>query len=530
MTPRRAVWVLVGISALLRLGWSASLGLGNDEAYHYLFLKHPAWSYFDHPPMLAVVEQLSVRLVGGAVSPFGLRLGFVLLFAGSTLIMARLTERLHGPMAGFLAAFALNITPYHSVAAGTFVLPDGPLLFFWLLTLDRLIVALSGDPRKRLIRGWLWVGLAWGAALLSKYHAVFLPAGAFLYCLVEPSARGWLKRPGPYLAVACGILCFSPVIWWNATHDWASFLFQGGRAVGARTFRPDALASALLGQMCYLFPWIWYSLIQILFKRSRQGHPLDRFLICQSVVPLATFLIVACQRTVLPHWTLVAFLSLFPLLGQKWSVEPARLRVRLVLMPALLLITAALVLAQTKTGFLQRGGAGTLGLIQVSRDPTLDLYGWDQVGRELHRRGLLDDPKTFLFTSSWYHSGHVAFATRTNPVPVLCYNARDPRSFAFWSKPEDWLGYDGILVSVNHRSTEPHVYDRYFTQIDSIGQFEVERAGAPVRKITLYRCSQQIQPFPFDVYRAQTERITSSPDARPGDSASPTLNGLERPT
>ena len=55
------------VSGLLRLGWAASLGLGNDEAYHYLFTVHRDWSYFDHPPMLAVVGSLGLALAGGEV-------------------------------------------------------------------------------------------------------------------------------------------------------------------------------------------------------------------------------------------------------------------------------------------------------------------------------------------------------------------------------------------------------------------------------------------------------------------------------
>src|SRR3954471_8187014 len=142
MTPRHALLGLVVVSSLLRLAWAACLGPGNDEAYHYLFTVHRDWSYFDHPPMLALVERAGLALAGGAAGALTIRLGFIALFAGSTWLMARLTERLFGARAGFLAAFALNVTAYHGVAAATFALPDGPLLFFWLLTLDRLVVAL----------------------------------------------------------------------------------------------------------------------------------------------------------------------------------------------------------------------------------------------------------------------------------------------------------------------------------------------------------------------------------------------------
>ena len=36
--------------------FAAHVGLTNDEAYYRLWAMHPALSYFDHPPMLAVVE------------------------------------------------------------------------------------------------------------------------------------------------------------------------------------------------------------------------------------------------------------------------------------------------------------------------------------------------------------------------------------------------------------------------------------------------------------------------------------------
>src|SRR4051794_3668887 len=241
MTPRRTLLGLIAVSGLIRLAWAASLGRGTDEAYHYLFTVHRDWSYFDHPPMLAVVESAGLILSGGNPSTFALRLGFVGLFAGSTWLMARLTSRFFGPWAGVGAAFGLNVSAYHTAAASSFALPDGPLLFFWLLTLDRLASAFEEPDR---LRNWAGVGLAWGGAMLSKYHAIFLPAGALLYILAEPSARRALRKPGPYLASAIGLAAFSPVIAWNASHGWASFAFQGGRAMARPQFRLDTLVSA----------------------------------------------------------------------------------------------------------------------------------------------------------------------------------------------------------------------------------------------------------------------------------------------
>ena len=196
MNPTHALWILIVGSAVVRLICSACLGLGNDEAYHSLYAAHPALSYFDHPPMMSWIEMMGLALPGAGRSTWALRIGFILLFAGSTAILARLTTRYYGPRAGFLAAFALNVTGYYGLAASMFALPDGPLLFFWLLTIDRLSAALD-DPDPRSLRPWVEVGLAWGGALLSKYHAVFIPMGAALPLARPPDAAAMVVPTGP---------------------------------------------------------------------------------------------------------------------------------------------------------------------------------------------------------------------------------------------------------------------------------------------------------------------------------------------
>jgi hypothetical protein len=498
MTPRRVLWTLIGVSAALRLGLAASLGPGNDEAYHYLFAVHPDWSYYDHPPMMALVEAAGLSLVQFEAAVIPLRLGFIVLFAGTTLVMARLTSRFFGDWAGVMAAFALNVTAYYGAMASSCALPDGPLAFFWLLTLDRLASALEAPNQTR---RWVWVGLAWAGALLSKYHGIFLPVGACLYFVFEPSARPVLRTRGPYVALALGALGFAPVIVWNAMHGWASFAFQSGRAAGGVGFRPDALVGAVLGQMLYLLPWIWIFIIRALIRGIRSWRiatPPERFLLCQSIPLLSVFLAIACVRPLLPHWTLVGLLSAFPLLGRDWAalwqVDPLKMRRRVIGVTLAPIAIASFFLIHTHTGL---AADLSFGLLKPARDPSIDMYGWDEVGRELGRRGLLGLPGTFLFTSKWYHSGQLAFAT-DGKSPVLCYNPNLPHHFAYWSHANQWVGKDGILLVINHSSTEPEFYDRWFERIEPLGEFAVTRAGKTVRRVRLFRCVNQTRPFPFD--------------------------------
>jgi 4-amino-4-deoxy-L-arabinose transferase-like glycosyltransferase len=505
MSSKKALWILILTSAFVRLIGAFSLGLGNDEAYHYLYAVNPALSYYDHPPMMAWLEMAGLALPVAHAAPWALRIGFILLFAGSTWLLARLTSRYYGPWAGFLAAFALNITGYYGLAASTFALPDGPLLFFWLLTMDRLSAALD-NPEERGLAPWLWVGLAWGGALLSKYHAVFIPLGAALYVLLHSPARRWLLRPGPYLALGLGLAIFSPVIVWNARSGWASFLFQGGRAVGSWTPRPDYLAVALLAQAGYLFPWVWLPLVAILVRgcfgwRKLQEAP-ERLWLCLAAVPLAVFTLVACFRPVLPHWGLIGCASVFPLLGRQWKLRldarPRRARRLLAACVAFSLVLLAATIVQFHYGLLQRNRGHGWGVLDARSDPTLDLYGWEQVTDHMRKLRLLDDPRTFVFARYWYQSAQLAYALKGKHA-VLCYNADDPRGFAFWSRPRDWVGRDGVMVTVGEPVGLDRYYVRWFTRIEQVADFWVERRGKPVRRIGLYRCTQQRVAYPYSL-------------------------------
>jgi 4-amino-4-deoxy-L-arabinose transferase-like glycosyltransferase len=527
MTARQALWTLIGLSTALRVAWAASLGGHGNEPYYYMYANHLGWGYFDHPPMVGFLAALGSALVGPSAPVLGLRVGFIALFAGSTWLLARLTARWFGPRAGVLAALALNATAFYGLIIGTFADPDGPLLFFWLLTLDRLAVALGPEGRGV---DWAGVGAAWGAAMLSKYHAVLLPAGVCLYLLLRPSARRCLRTPGPYLATAVGLAVFSPTIAWNAAHGWVSFLYQGTRAGGFRGFQPEMLIEAIVGQVFYLTPWIWAWLVAILIGLGRRGvrrwGDAEAFLACQAILPLLLFLGVATFRRIMPHWPLIGFVALLPLLGRAWSArledDPRRIRVRLrlALVSAAPVIMASLFLAQTRSGWFQDARGRLLGVVTPADDPTVDMIRWGQIARELDRRGLLDEPDTFLFTDDWRFSASLAMATDL-AHSVACYH-RDARSFTFWSRPRDWVGRDGIYVRVEDALIDAEYYVPWFTRVEPLAEFPIVRGGVPLQRVRVYRFVRQIEPFlfgyngPGDIPRPQPQLARGDRGATPG--------------
>ena len=500
MTTRQALWTVIGVSTLVRLAVAASVGDLIDEAYYSVYARHLDWSYFDHPPMVGLVAAAGETLAGWISPVLGLRFGYIVMFAGSSWLLARLTERFFGARAAVLAVVVLNSTIFFGVIVGSFAGPDGPLLFFWLLTMDRLAAALDTSGRT-----WTWfgVGLAWGAAMLSKYHAILLPVGIVLYLLVRPSALRCLRTPGPYVATLAGLAVFSPVLIWNARHGWVSFLFQGKRSAGFQGFRLDSFTEMMVGQIAYLFPWLWLCLVAVLFGLIRRGprrwSDAEAFLTCQALPALALFMGVATYSRIMTHWPLIGFVALMPMLGRALSDQldawPVLMRFWLTSVVASPIVLAVLFVAHANYGLLQDGQGRLAGIFPPRDDPTVDTIRWGQIARELKRRGLSDAPNTFLFTDNWNYSAKLALATGHH-VPVTCYHP-DSRGFTYWSSPADWIGRDGIFVRVTDALAEGEYYSPWFTRIEPLADFPVTRAGFTMQTVRLFRCVRQTDPFPL---------------------------------
>ncbi len=287
------------------------------------------------------------------------------------------------------------------------------------------------------------------------------------------------------------------MILWNANHQWASFAFQSERAsLGSGEINLMRFLASIAGQAVYLTPWMWVFLWGALLRSVRSNRPsADRFFLAFAVPPTAIFLVIAFFRATLPHWSLIGLLATIPLLARDWTHLPRGLaQRRLVLSLSTVVALAVLFALQSNWGLFQARGRHLLGLIAPKNDPSVDLFGWDQVAAEINRRDLFRQKSDFLFTSKWFDSGQLAFAL-DNQRPVLCYDPRSLHNFRYWSVPAQSIGCDGVLVLINESSTVPAMFAPWFERIDSIGEFWVERRGEKVRRVRLFRCVNQLKAF-----------------------------------
>ena len=467
---------------LLRLVMAAVLPLSPDEAYYWVWSHALAPGYPDHPPMVALWIRAGTALAGqGALGvrllgPFSAALGSVLL--------ADAAERLlPGRHAGITAVSLLNATLLFGVGA-VVMTPDTPLLFFWTACLWALARIASGGSAG----WWLVIGLAAGLALDSKYTALFLPAGIGLWLLVVPRLRRWWRHAAVWAGAALGGAAFLPVLWWNATHGWASLLRQGGRVGDWQPERaPQFLAELLGSQIGLATPLVFLLCAGGVAWAARQAwrdrDPAAALLAALTLPAALVFVQHALGGRVQGNWPAIVY--------------PAAAIAAVAVWPRLHRPAVALGAVITLAAYAQ----ATIAPLPLPArlDPAaFRLAGWDGLARQVEaaREGA---GASFVVVEEYGLASELALQLPAG-VPVV---GEEPRWALFRLPPARLAGAVGILVRSARRGGVPE--SGAWSAIDEAGSADRSRNGALVEAYLLYRV---VGP---DAVAPQPQRVLPEP-------------------
>ncbi|HQT47087.1 MAG TPA: glycosyltransferase family 39 protein [Acidocella sp.] len=438
-----AFWVIL-LALALRLVFAGTTGLGIDESYMVAASNHFAASYFDHP-LASWWLELGSRWAFGGATPIIVRLPFVLLSGVSSWLVYRLTTQLYGERAAFWAVVAYSISPVFSLAFGCWVLPDGPLDTALLAAAYALTRAL-GVPEKPGPRWWWAAGVFAGLALLSKYSAALIMAGAVVALLSDATSRKQLRRVAPWAAGLLAVLMFLPVIYWNFTHHWQSFHYQGGRAVGLR-LHPFAPLSIWGGEALFVLPWLWLPMAG-LFLRALWRGPVERrgwLLAWLGFFPVVLFAVVGIWSStrILYHWAAPGYLMLLPMLGNWAASWRPRLRNRIAGFSAFLLAGAAMfIVAESHLDFLPR----LADMPAAGKSPLLQVVDWTSIARQI-------PPQVNAVAAlRWFDAGKIGYALG-NKIPVTVFGP-EPHEFGVSVPPASLLGQNILLIGMPGNVTQ----------------------------------------------------------------------------
>jgi hypothetical protein len=487
-------------SALIRGFIAGFIELGNDEVYYLNYAKYPALSHFDHPPMLGFVIQLfTLNLTFD--SEFFLRLAAVVFGTLSTGLMFLIGRHIKNALTGLYAALLFTGSFYGFILSGTFILPDAPQVFFWLLTLYLLLKSL---PDRNLMpvsrRLLLLAGVAAGLAMISKYHSIFLVTGTFFYIMLYN--RSWFKVKETYGAFLIFILLCVPVAVWNYQNDFISFTYHEDRiSITESGLQLQYFLTEIAGEFFYNNPVNVLIIITAFFAliRRRQFIRADyrRIILWVSIPLLVVFISFSLFRSTLPHWTGPGYLG-FILVASAFLSEPKRpdLKVRLIPWPvatslALLMLILVTVVGQVRYGWIP------LGKWKVD-DVSNDLTGWKQLGEKFAPLAKSDeqlakmDKGSPILTFRWFPAANFDYYVgRKINKPVYALGTLERIHKYYWINQVHGnlkKGTDAYYIALSDDYEDPiALYGALFDTILPADTLCITRKHDTIRKAFVYR-------------------------------------------
>jgi 4-amino-4-deoxy-L-arabinose transferase-like glycosyltransferase len=493
-SPARAAAALIAAFLLFHLALAATLGLGVDESYSIGVAHDLNLFYFDHPPAHYWIAHLFMPLFGDGRA---LRLPFIAMFAATSWLLFAWTRQLFGAAAGLWALLALNLSAFFTLAGG-WVVPDGPLLLSLTaaaFTISRALFADGAPPSPW--RTWLAAGLWIGVAGLSKYHAVLFVAGLLIYMASSSKQRTLLRHPAPWAGAAVALALTAPVIVANAEHHFASFAFQGGRALGVGSFpKIGQFLLGIGGQALWMLPWIFVPMVIAAFEALRRGRADDRswYCLCLGLPTIAVFtLIPLWGGGGLPHWPMPGWLMLYPLLGAHLAAEAAirrRPRTWAVTSAALLLALSVLFVGHAATGY----GRALMPAAAAKNDPTLESFEWTPLAGELRRRGLLDVNGLFVVATNMIDMAKIDQALH-DTLPTQIFG--ESKQYAFRYDANALVGHDALIIGRRDKigAAEPALVP-YFRSIEELPSFAFGRSGVSEVELRIFYAHALQKPLP----------------------------------
>ncbi len=321
-----AAALVAALTAWRVLGlWLAETDLYTDEAQYWFWSETPALGYYSKPPLIAWVIRLATEL-GGAETPFWVRLPAPLFHAVAAFAVGAVGARLWGMRIGALAAILYATMP--AVSVGSMVISTDTLLLpfvafgllFWLWGLERP----GAGPAVAL-------GLAIGCGLYAKYAMLYLPLCMALAALAAPSLR--LRRDVAGVAVVVALLAALPHLVWSVRMGFVTAAHVAADAqAGAGGLSLKDLGEFLGAQFGVFGPILLPAWAVACWRVARGGGPARAGALVWASAPILAIVSVQALRAgAEANWAAAAYAAATPLAAAALARAPRLLAVSLAL-------------------------------------------------------------------------------------------------------------------------------------------------------------------------------------------------------
>jgi len=477
---RKLLFLFVAAISIFRMIYVNFVPLVPQEAYYWKYAKNLALSYFDHPPMAAYTIAFFTWLGGDHV--FFIRLGSILFSMGLMFLMYAITVRLFDNEKWALTSIIIiNCSVLFSIGA-TIITPDVPFLFFWALIIYFLIRLKDSQHWK----WWYFAGIGLGLALLSKYTAILIVPGIFIYILLSRSQRRWLLTVHPYLAILLALIVFTPVILWNYQHDWASFMFQSSRRFsGMNRLRLDFFGQLIGSQLGMLTPYIFFFVLVGWFNAGKKSfterNEKYSLLFWISLPVYLVFTVSSFRSLVKMNWMAPAYVSSI-IAGIAW-LQSANSRWS----------------NRFKKWFKPGIVFGLIIVIFMHLLPLVPLFpirkgdtwtGWKELSKRVLEIKYEMGDDTFIFGHEYKIPSEITFYTpnheETHSGEII---GEKGLQYSYWTNIDELVNRDAIFVTSNaHRYKNIGRLKAHFKTVEEDSPLKISYHNKIFRIFYIYRC------------------------------------------
>jgi len=480
--------VLLISATTFRLWYIASgaLDLAPDEAHYWEWSRRLDWSYYSKGPMVAYLIAAFTHL--GSSTEFFVRLPAVLLSAGTGVVVCLLARELFASeRLGFLAVLACSANPLY--AAGSILMTiDAPTAFFWTLAVYSTWRAVRSNLPDTRRRWWVVFAVALGFGVLSKYTMLLIVPCVGAYLVISPVARPCLRTREPYLAIVLAFVLCTPVLVWNAEHDWVSFRHVGALAGLAPTEEAHCAAKTFFeflgSQFAVVSPVLFIGIVMAMITSGRLGIRERRdeylFLFLFAAPPLAFFLLWSVYEKVEGNWAAPAYLTATIALAALWEEQRVRVsRIALVLLPGFLMVALA-------------HFPGLPRYVGLSLAPQVDLTrrldGWRALGTVVGKiLQETDGENAFLVSDHYQIASELAFYVAGQPRVYNIDAGRRMNQYDIWGGLDTLRGQDGLFVTYGDWDAPQRVQEAC-EAMHKLQVVETSHLGRPGQTFSIFRC------------------------------------------
>ena len=458
--------------------------LSQDEAYFWDWSRHPALSYYDMGPMIAWIIAFFTHIL--PLSAFSVRLGAPVIAAMTAVVIYVLAvDVTESSMLGFWVVLLFHILPI-GMAGGIIMTYYSPQVFFMSLTalfLWKLIT--DGRP-------WWWylIGLSAGLGLLSHHMFIFFTAEVGLFVLLSDNNRKWLRRKEPYLALLIELIVASPILIWNATHDFVMFRHAIGMMSETKNIS-FTLFEYIGGQAGieagFFFLAVVYGLIVSGYRGIKFKDDKYLFLFCLSAPVILFIALLSIGGRTEPNWPVSGYItgSIAAVYVMYEKYKNGRHSIRLLIKAGLGFTVFLCVLTSVLAYYPAVMHAAGI-YIPPRRDPTNRMYGWDKLGKQVSDVLSQLPQGSFVATHEYGLNAELAFYVQGHPqvyeIPVL----RRFSQYDFWNNFRVVKGRDAVYVG--YAPMEKQVYALF------------QKVG-PAEKLTIRTKHTHEVRFTFYIYK-----------------------------